>query len=297
MSQLDDSMIADLIFKYSDEAILVTDMNNNIVMVNSAFTEVTGYTQEEVIGKNPRLLASGMTKKEVYQEMWNRVTTTGKWTGEVINKKKNGEIYPEWLKVYTVIVKSEIKYHIAIFRDFTEYKQREQAIMHLAYYDHLTGLPNRALFNDRLELAIKNARRNKDRVALMFLDLDQFKIVNDTYGHDIGDELLKQVSGRITAVLRDSDTLARMGGDEFTVILPYIENAEGGLVDAKNIAEKILAVFTEPFMISDITIKTSTSIGIALYQDDADTTTALLKFADTAMYEAKNAGRNTYRFH
>lgn len=296
MNYLENADIAKVVFEHSSDAMLITNDKNIIVAVNPAFTKVTMYKPEEVIGKTPKIFASGFTKPLVYKEMWNDIITKGQWQGELKNKKKDGSYYNEWINIQSIAVEGSV-YYLAIFRDVTEEHKNEHIIKQLAYHDTLTGLPNRALFTDRLNLAIHNANRFKKRIALMYLDLDGFKTVNDRYGHDIGDLLLQQVSERITNVLRKDDTLSRMGGDEFTVILPNIHNDHFGVNDVSRIAQKIIDTFAEPFIINEHSITSSTSIGIALYSDNSETALTLLKYADIAMYRAKNDGKNSYKFY
>ncbi|MEW6563795.1 MAG: EAL domain-containing protein [Pseudomonadota bacterium] len=278
----------------SREAVVITDADNNIRFVNRAFPEVTGYTLEEVTGKNPRLLASGRHDDEFYQAMWHGILVEGSWRGEIWDRRKNGETYPKWLDVSTVHDRNgKLTNYIAIFTDLTDRKMAEEQIKFLAYHDPLTRLPNRLLLRDRFDQAVAAASRDGALVALLFLDLDQFKQVNDSLGHEIGDQLLLSVSKRLEGFVRDSDTVSRLGGDEFVILLTEVQ--EAGVVSG--VAHKLINLLEEPFIVGDYALHTSFSIGISLYPDDASDFETLMKMADTAMYHAKNCGRNTYRFY
>lgn len=288
---LDDLQLAATIFESSSEAMLVTDANNKIITINPAFTTLTGYSINEVVGKDPNLLSSGKQTKEFYQEMWRKLNEEGHWDGEVWNFRKNGELYAEWLSVNVIFNPDGTKrLHVAIFSDITEKKQSEEIIWNQANYDHLTDLPNRRLFKDRLEQSIKFSNRTNDLLALLYIDLDGFKGVNDSLGHDGGDQLLIDTSNKISQCVRDTDTVARMGGDEFTVILSQISDP----VFAGKVAESIIQKLTEPFDIGGTEVRISASIGIAFYPSDGDTPETLLKQADVALYRAKNSGRGRY---
>ena len=282
--------LAATVFNTVDEAVVVTNLDNLIVSVNPAFTAITGYLPEEVIGKNPKLLASGMHAPEFYQGMWEKLIASGSWHGEIRNRSKSGRLFVEWLSIKQVRNDKGLPTHyVAVFSDITERKAAEERMRHLAHYDVLTGLPNRTLFSDRLQQSIAKARRDKTRLALMFIDLDMFKPVNDLYGHHVGDLLLKEVAGRLRECLRrESDTVVRMGGDEFVVILPEIESAQ----DAITVAEMILLAINQAFEIAGHTLHISSSIGIACYPEHGRDEKHLLKQADDAMYRAKEGGRN-----
>ncbi len=289
----EDLQLAATVFQASPEAITITDANNRIVAVNPAFTRITQYEAQEVIGQDPKLLSSGQQGKEFYRSMWSSIQTIGSWQGEIINRRKNGETYSEWLTINTVRDENgEVRQRIAIFSDITDKKRNEEIIWRQANYDVLTGLPNRRLFHDRLMQELKREEREQQSLALMFIDLDHFKEVNDTLGHEAGDNLLVQASKRIAGCIRESDTLARLGGDEFTVILP-------GLYDPKRLgalADNIISVLAKPFSIGETSAYVSASIGITLYPQDADNLSSLLKNADQAMYVAKSRGRNQYSY-
>jgi diguanylate cyclase (GGDEF)-like protein/PAS domain S-box-containing protein len=285
--------LASTVFQASPEAIVITDADNRIVAVNPAFTQITQYEPHEVIGHDPKLLGSGQQGKEFYRAMWAALKTFGSWQGEIINRRKNGENYAEWLTIKTVHDENgEVRQRIAIFSDITDKKRNEEIIWRQANYDILTGLPNRRLFHDRLMQELKREGRGQNSLALMFIDLDHFKEVNDTLGHEAGDNLLLQAAKRIAGCIRESDTLARLGGDEFTVVMP-------GLSDTKRLgmlADTIIHVLAKPFLIGEASAYVSASIGITLYPEDATDLSSLLKNADQAMYVAKSRGRNQYSY-
>ena len=291
---INDLQISSMIFDSASEAILVTDANNAIVSVNPAFTAMTGYTFNEVVGKNPSILSSGRQSKELYQMMWQALDVTGHWDGELWNKRKNGDEYAEWLSINTIYNPDGTKrLHVAIFSDITDKKKADELIWKQANYDHLTHLPNRSLFRDRLEQEIKLAHRLRQSAALFFIDLDHFKEVNDTLGHDAGDKLLVQAAVRISQCVREADTVARMGGDEFMVILSQINDA----TRIGKVAENIIQKLSEPFVIDDNSLDISASIGIAICPQDGSNVEKLLKNADKAMYAAKAAGRGQFNYY
>jgi len=274
------------------EGVIITDQDNQIQAINPAFTLITGYTQEDVIGKNPNLLSSGQHDAEFYKEMWQSIHDDGFWQGEVWDRRKSGETFPKWMSIS--VIKDDlgkINNYIAIFSDITERKTNEKRLNQLAHYDPLTHLPNRLLFTDRLTQLVTQAKRHGTQLSLLFLDLDHFKLINDTLGHDVGDILLQQVANRIVSCVRESDTVARLAGDEFTVILPETTSSH----DADRVAAKIVAALSEPFMLNDKQRFTGISIGISLFPDDADNVDSLIKYADVAMYRAKDLGRNNYQ--
>ncbi len=282
-----------LIFSNSNEAISISDARNQIVAINPAFTVLTGYTQEEVIGQDPKILSAGKTPPECYKEMWASINQQGKWEGELWDRRKTGEPYPKWLSISVVRDNAgKITNYIGNFIDITERKASEEKIRHLAYHDALTMLPNRFNLHERLDLALGFSRRSGKQLALMLIDLDRFKSINDTLGHHVGDELLIQVAQRITAAVRESDIVARLGGDEFVVVLPDITSPE----DAAHVAKTIVATISEPYLIGGQALNSSPSIGICLYPSDATEISDLLKNADVAMYEAKAQGRSNYQF-
>ncbi|MEW6349176.1 MAG: diguanylate cyclase [Thermodesulfobacteriota bacterium] len=277
----------------SNEAIMVTDAGGDIVEVNAAFSRTTGYAREEAIGRNPRFMASGRHDKHFWRDFWHIISVTGQWKGEVWDRRKSGEIYPKLLSVSTVKDDTgKVTNYVGIFSDITKAKQTEERLEHLAHYDPLTELPNRLLFRDRLRRALVRADRDKTTVALMFLDLDAFKNVNDTVGHPLGDELLVQVAGRLAQCVRKGDTVARLGGDEFTVVVPDLHSTR----EVGSLAQRIVDELSAPFRLKGYEVFTSASIGIAIYPGDARDPDRLVQHADTAMYHAKNQGKNNFQF-
>lgn len=279
-------------FDNSSEAILITDAQRRIVAVNPAFSKITEYAEEEVLGKNPRILSSGRQDARFYESMWNTINETGLWQGEIWNRRKSGELYPEWLSIGTVKnAQNETINYIALFSDITKRKEAEARIEHLAHYDSLTHLPNRALFAERLKHALVTGVRNKKKTGLLFLDLDKFKFVNDTMGHLAGDLLLLSVARRLQSCVRESDTICRQGGDEFMILLPEIGMAE----DAEKVARKIVEAMAQPHRIEGRELVITFSIGISICPDDASDDETMVRHADDAMYAAKESGRNNYR--
>jgi len=279
-------------FDNSGEAIFITDEQQKIIAVNPACYKITGYTEEEFIGHNPNILNSGRQDEPFYKAMWNSINDTGLWQGEIWNRRKNGEIYPEWLSIGTVKnSQNEIINYIAVFSDITRRKADEAHIEHLAHYDSLTHLPNRALFADRLKHALVAGTRNKTKTALLFLDLDRFKYVNDTMGHVAGDMLLQSVAERLRSCVRESDTICRQGGDEFMILLPDGSDVE----DAEKVARKIISVMKIPHQIGEKELIVTFSIGISICPDDATDEDMMINHADDAMYMAKDSGRNNYK--
>ncbi|MFI3185525.1 MAG: diguanylate cyclase, partial [Methylococcaceae bacterium] len=283
----------------SQQCMMVSDANGFILRVNSAFTRVTGYCQEEVIGKNPRLLSSGRHDENFYLNMWKSINNQGMWEGEIWNRRKDGEVYPEYLTITAVKdSKGLVTNYVATFIDITLSKVAETEIRNLAFYDPLTNLPNRRLLSERLKQAISLSARTGKEAALLFLDLDNFKTLNDTLGHDIGDLLLEQVAARLTSCVRECDTVARLGGDEFIIMLEdlsehYIEAAE----KTEFIANKILTTLNEPYQLAQYPYNNSPSIGIVLFNGkQQELNEDLLKQADIAMYQSKKSGRNMIRF-
>lgn len=289
----DQLRLAASVFEHGSDAAMITDSANHIIAINPAFTRITGYAADDVIGQNPHVLSSGEHPPEFYEAIWSTLLTSGQWHGEVHNRRKNGELYIEYLSINVQRdAKGKIERHIGVFRDITEYKRAQETIRRQATYDSLTGLPNRALTLDRIRQTLATRRRSKAIFAVMFLDLDHFKAINDALGHDVGDELLIEAAKRITGALRESDSVGRMGGDEFIVILGELSHAE----DVMPIADKILALLQKPMVIKGHSVRTSASIGITVYPMDGDSPETILKNADSAMYEAKKLGRNTACF-
>ncbi len=291
---LAEQRLSRIVFENSLDGITVTDANGRIRMTNPAFTDTTGYSAAEVIGQTSALLKSGRQDAAFYQAFWQTLKEKDEWRGEIWNKRKNGTIYPEWLNVSAVRDKrGEVEHYVAIFSDITERKQREELIAHQAFHDALTGLPNRVLFLDRLEQALVQAKRSKSRTtAVMFLDLDRFKLINDTLGHDAGDALLREVALRLRACVRASDTVARMGGDEFTILLPEI----GDRAAAQGVAQKILDAMQVAVTLAGQPSVITTSIGISLFPADGRDADTLMKHADAAMYQVKGSGRASFYF-
>jgi diguanylate cyclase (GGDEF)-like protein/PAS domain S-box-containing protein len=281
------------VFTNSGEGIIITDSRNRIISVNRTFTTITGYGEEEVLGKNPGILASGRHDAAFYRDMWQSLETNGSWKGELWNRRKNGDIYPEWLTITTLKdADGETCNHIASFSDATLYKEKEERIKYLAYHDKLTGLPNRSLLEDRLSQAIAHARRLNKKIAVLFLDLDRFKVINDTLGHHMGDKLLQETAQRLCHTVRSDDTVCRQGGDEFIVIVQDLNTVE----DAAHMAQNVLTALSAEFEVESENLKITPSIGISLYPDDGEDIETLIKHADTAMYHAKEQGRSNYQF-
>jgi diguanylate cyclase (GGDEF)-like protein/PAS domain S-box-containing protein len=285
--------LAATVFETAIEGILITDSDANIITVNQAFTLITGYTMDEMIGQNPRLLSSGLHDDEFYKNMWETLVRPGHWQGEIWNRRKNGELFAEWLRISAVKNDlDEVTNFVGIFSDITAQVYAEHSLLYMATHDSLTNLPNRELFYDRLDHTIAQAKRYKRQVGVLFLDLDGFKVVNDTYGHDTGDVLLQLLSARLKDSLRESDTIARLGGDEFTVIIEPINT----LQDAALVADKIITTVHKPFTIKSNTIQVSGSLGISIYPNHGEEAKTLVKKADDAMYRAKEK-RNCYTFY
>ncbi|ADU61940.1 MAG: EAL domain-containing protein [Pseudodesulfovibrio sp.] len=279
------------VFENALEGISITDKSGVMVAVNPAFTTITGFTSEEVIGKNPRVLKSDMHGEEFYGEMWTTLKARGSWHGEIWNRRKNGESYPEILSISSIRDDDgEIANYVAVFHDISDMKHKEEQLAHHLYHDGLTGLPNRVLVLDRLSMALSHANRTGTKVAVLFLDLDNFKKINDSFGHAQGDTLLKAVAERLVALYRDEDTVARQGGDEFLVVVVDVHE-EREVVD---LAEGLQRVFEEPFVIKGQEVFITPSIGVTLYPDDGQDPASLVKNADMAMYQSKAKGRNSY---
>ena len=262
------------------------------------FTRVTGYSVADVTGHSPRLLKSGRHDAAFYAEMWALIATRGSWQGEIWNRRKNGEVYPEWLTITAVKNDTgKITHYVGTLADITQRKAAEDEIRHLAFYDPLTRLPNRRLLLDRLQQTLASSARSGRQGALLFLDLDKFKILNDTQGHDKGDLLLQQVAQRLSSCIREGDTVSRIGGDEFVVMLADLSTLlEETAAQAETVGQKILATLSQPYDLGGHAHQSTASIGITLFSDHQSTPLELLKQADLAMYEAKSAGRNTICF-
>ena len=282
------------IIEHTMEGVLITDKQGQINSVNPAFTEITGYSETEIINQHPRILISGRHPAEFFDELWDHVKKTGSWRGEVWNQRQNGEVYPVWMTISCVRDdQGEALHYVAVFSDITSIKQTQSQLEHLAHHDSLTNLPNRLLFEDRLEHALAQAKRQNRQLAVLFLDLDRFKNINDSLGHAMGDELLKEVANRLQNILRDDDTAARLGGDEFTILVENVDDPSQAAVVASKIQDK----FKAPFKIAGRELHVTASIGISIYPEDGKDVADLTKNADAAMYQAKEQGRNNYRYY
>ncbi len=286
-------------FRQAQEGMTLTDANANIVEVNPKFSEITGYSREEALGQNPRILQSGLHEQEYYKQMWEALNDFGTWRGEIWNRKKDGTIYPEILSISRIDFEdSDEIYYIAVFTDITELKRQEARLEHLAYHDALTRLPNRTLFSDRLDTAIARIRRNGGMLIVCYLDIDKFKQINDRFGHAFGDNVIIAVSERLSACLRAHDGAARLGGDEFVFLLSDLDSNAA----ATHAVDRILSSIAETITIDSRQISVTASVGIAICQQDtvnenASDTDSLIRCADQAMYWAKKAGRNCYVFY
>ena len=286
--------LASLVYQNSSEAMTVTDAEGVIIAVNPAFCALTGYEPDEVVGKNPKILKSGHHGRDFYDEMWRSLKSTGRWQGEIWNRRKNGEIYPEWLSISSIFEEDgSVHRRVALFSDITKKKELETLLWQQANIDLLTGLPNRRMFLDRLDQEVRKASRHGESVALMFLDLDGFKDVNDTLGHDMGDLLLRQTAERLQACIRDTDVVARLGGDEFTLILGELQET-GGI---ERVASEIISRLSAPFVLGSEQAYVTASIGITLHPQDADKPEDLITNADQAMYAAKRLGKNRHHYY
>ncbi|MBS1230902.1 MAG: sensory box protein/GGDEF domain protein [Proteobacteria bacterium] len=284
--------LAATVFEQSAEGIIITDAEHHILMVNRAFSKITGYSAAEALGRKPSLLSSGHHEAHFYRALWAAVDTCGHWSGEIWNRSKDGDIYPEMVSIQQVLDgDGKVSHYVGIFSDISEHKANEAHIQHLAHFDALTGLPNRSLLADRVGQALSSVERNGESLALVFLDLDRFKNVNDSLGHRIGDELLIQVAQRLQSGLRGEDTVSRLGGDEFILVLPGA-SADG----AARVVKKILKSLSRPYRIEQHELIITPSLGIAMYPADGDSYEALSMCADAAMYRAKQGGRQTFRF-
>jgi diguanylate cyclase (GGDEF)-like protein/PAS domain S-box-containing protein len=296
----DQLRLSETVFRHAGEGIVITDAGGNIVRVNRAFETITGYSESEVLGHNPRLLSSGRQDRSFYENVWQSLKEHGEWQGEIWNRNKKGEIYPEWLSIRAVPnEKGELEHYVGIFADISEFKNALQRIERLAYYDHLTGLANRGLLLDHLKVAVAQARRQQQGVAVMFLDLDRFKAINDSLGHDAGDRVLLETARRLSSSVREGDTVARLGGDEFVLCLNDIgTDSARAVAGVDAIAAKLRRRFVEPIRVGERELVVTPSIGVALYPWDGETPEELIKNADTAMYHAKKqGGGDSHRFY
>ena len=286
-------LLAD-VFENTAEGVVITDADANVIETNTAFTEIMGYTREEVLGRNPRLWSSGHHDQQFYRGMWLALEQTGQWRGEIWNRRKNGEVFPEWQHISAVKNEEGILTHyISVFSDISQIKEAQEKLDHLAHHDPLTGLPNRLLLLERLEQAIKNARRHNRMLAVVFIDLDRFKHVNDSLGHAVGDQLLRSVAGRLQESVREIDIVSRIGGDEFVLLLEDIEKTG----DVLMLVEKLMHRLEDVHQLDDHDITVTPSIGVCLYPEDGTDTSTLLRHADAAMYRAKEEGRDTFSYY
>lgn len=285
--------IAGAVFDSAAEAIVVTDAANRIVRVNPAFTAITGYTPSEALGRNPSMLKSGRHPPTFYVDMWATLQERGHWEGEIWNRHKSGDIYVEWLSIVRIDNEHGAGQYLAVFHDITRRKEAEELLRHKAHHDALTDLPNRALFYDRLQAAFNQAKRYQRTFALMLVDLDHFKQVNDTFGHAAGDELLIEAARRLSSCVRESDTVARLGGDEFAIILSEMTHVG----EAEQVAQRAVQLLAEPYHLDAGTARISGCVGVALYPQHGQDSEQLQRNADIALYDAKEGGRNRYRVY
>jgi diguanylate cyclase (GGDEF)-like protein/PAS domain S-box-containing protein len=283
------------VLESTHEGVLITDLDSRIVVINPAFTQITGYSETEILGKTPSLLRSEHHDTAFYRQLWTSVEQNGFWQGEIWNRRKSGEVYPEWLTISAVRdERGDVTNYVGVFSDISQIKNAEERLTHLAHYDALTDLPNRVLMQTLLKHALDRARREDHVLAVLFMDLDRFKNINDSLGHTAGDELLQIASSRLRERIRNSDTVARLGGDEFVLLLEELHDTD----DAANIAQNVINLFNQSIRLStgqDVYV--GASIGISVFPNDGNTADELIRNADTAMYQAKAGGRNTYRFY
>lgn len=285
--------MASLVFDHTDLGIIVTNTDANIVAVNPAYCRMSGYSEAELVGRNPRIQQSGRHDKAFYRELWRTLDATGQWQGEIWNRRKCGEAYPAWQNISAVRdAHGRVVRFLAVTSDITPIKAVQDRLDHLAHHDALTGLPNRLYFMTALERSLAHADRQQDNVGLLFIDLDHFKSINDTLGHAAGDRLLVEVAHRLRNVIRSEELVARLGGDEFVVALENLRSRE----EAAGVARKLLEELERPLRIDGNALTPLASIGIALYPGDARAPAELLTAADNAMYEAKRQGRHSFAF-
>lgn len=286
------SRLAASVFTHAREGIMITAPDGAIIDVNTAFTRITGYARDEVLGRNPRLLASGRHDKAFYTVLWTNLLERGYWYGEIWNRRKSGEAYAEMITISAVHdSRGVIRHFVALFSDITQLKEHEHALERLAHYDSLTHLPNRVLLADRLQQTMAQAQRRAQQFAVVFIDLDGFKAINDCHGHAVGDQLLIAVASRMKQILRDGDTLARLGGDEFIAVLVDLTQGPAGV----STLTRLLAAVAEPVAIGELVLQVSASLGVAFHsQEDGIAGDQLIRQADQAMYQAKLKGKNRF---
>lgn len=288
-----DKNLSDFVLNNTSESVMITNAKNKIVLVNNAMEQVTGYTQAELLGRDPSILSSGQQSIEFYQQMWRSINTTGRWKGEIWNKRKNGQVYPEELSLNAVQLKQgEISHYVAIFRDISEWKDTERKLRFFADCDPLTGLSNRRCFIDKLEHELEKVKKADIAISVIFIDLDHFKAINDIYGHEVGDQLLCKVAKRLSQEINDSAMLCRYGGDEFTLLLPGTSLAE-----TEKIVKQLQCCFQHFFKLKELIVDVTASIGVAMYPDAGTNAKLLLRHANHAMHGAKSTGRNSISFH
>ena len=277
--------LASTVFDASPGGIMVTDQDCRIIRVNRAFSAMTGYTEHEVVGLTPAVLASGKHYELFFQQMWLEISERGRWEGEIMNRHQDGHILPEYLSICRVCDdKGQVVNYVGMLIDISERLKAQKRIQYLAHHDYLTGLPNRALLVERAEQALTLAKRYQRQLAIIFMDLDQFKPINDNYGHNVGDKVLCMVAKRLQSLVRRSDTVCRQGGDEFVILIPECHSLAG----VTEVAEKLNAALVEPYLMDDVVLQLGVSIGIAVYPENGDTIDALIRYADEAMYLAKS---------
>lgn len=282
------------LFDKTVEGVTITDKDGTIMQINPAFSNITGYSREEVLGKNPRVLKSDRHDETFYEGMWQSLLKRGEWSGEIWNRRKDGEAYPEWLSIFAIKdVQGEITNYIGIFHDLTEIKQSREQIAYKTYHDSLTGLPNRSHFTSRLRNAIARATRNQSVLSLLMLDIDNFKQINETFGHPCGDELVQLVAKRLEECIRGDDTIARIGGDEFAIFCEDVENVNDVVV----MAQRVMNRLKEPFILDGNEVYVSISMGVTLYPEDGLTDSELMKNADMALFKAKELGKKQFYFY
>lgn len=286
--------LASIVFDNAMECIMITDAQVNLIDVNPAFSRVTGYAREEVLGKNPRILKSGYHDQAFYVAMWQAINSTGCWIGELWNRSKTGKCYPELRSISAITdTRGAVTHYVSISSDISLLKQYEEQLERIAHYDALTGIPNRVLLADRMKQAITHAKRERKMLGVCYLDLDGFKPVNDTLGHQAGDDVLIEIARRIGSILREGDTVARLGGDEFVVLLPDLNRMEECIVTLKRLHEAIAL----PISIQDQSFLLTASIGVSIFPNDGNDSDMLLRYADQAMYVAKQSGKNRYHLY